>query len=90
MITLTQLLRGERKAFMEPVNVNRPCVYTFTLTDDCDVLVAETNVDDMSEECVIPGNMIDDIVDLGDGLYRSESLGRQLAGFYEFMVYKPS
>lgn len=88
MITLTQLLREENRVLVEPVNVNRPQTFRFVLTDDCDVLVSLVNIEEEEEECVIPGNMIDDIVDLGDGLYRSESLGRQLAGFYEFLVYK--
>lgn len=88
MITLTQLLKDNNKVFVEPVNAKG--VFTFCLTDNDDVLVSLTNIEDGEEECVIPGGMINDIVDLGDGLYRSELLGRQLAGFYEFLVYQPS
>lgn len=88
MITLTQLLKDNNKVFVEPVNAKG--VFTFYLTDDCDVLVSLANIEDNDEEYVIPRGMINDIIDLGDGLYRSELLGRQIAGFYEFLVYQPS
>lgn len=89
MITLTQLLKDNNKVFVEPVNA-KINLFTFYLTGDDDVLVSLANIEDDEEEYVIPGNMINDIIDLGDGLYRSELLGRQIAGFYEFLVYQPS
>lgn len=85
-MTLTELLKNNVKILLESTNTRS--VYNFIMTDFDEVLISETNVDDISEELVIPGDMIDDIQKVGNH-YASEQLGRQINGLDSFIVYIP-